>query len=92
MLRFIRENIGLGERMRKLLVISTVLLLVVPCFAQTASAQSESLSRQEDTAAAVQAAHEAFNTALVKVDLAALDKMVADTYVFTDPNGRVTAR
>lgn len=65
------------------LLTSMMLLSVAPCLSQESSAQ-------KDVVEAVRAAHRAFNIALEKADVATLDKLIADTYVFTDPNGRVT--
>jgi len=65
--------------MNSWLVTSMILLAVAPCLAQEPSAEE-----------GVRAAHRAFNTALEKADVATLDTLIADTYVFTDPNGRVT--
>ena len=53
------------------------------CFAQGAP---------KDVVVAIEIAHKAFNAALVKADVAALDKMIAETYVFTDPGGRVSTK
>jgi ketosteroid isomerase-like protein len=59
--------------------IALALILAAPCLAQ-------------DTAAMVLSADKERNAAMEKIDLAVLDRTTAETYVFTDPNGRVTAK
>jgi hypothetical protein len=54
-----------------------------PCAANEPSAQGGAVE-------AIHAAHQAFNVALEKADVETLDKLIAKTYAFTDPNGRVT--
>jgi ketosteroid isomerase-like protein len=71
--------------MSKLLAIASVLLFGTPCIAQTTVDHS-------DITAVILKADKERNAAMVKVDLAIIDKTTADTYVFTDPNGRVTAK
>src|SRR5580698_3525607 len=65
--------------MSRWLVSSMALLSVAPCLAQQSSSQEAVLTADRE-----------FNTALEKADVATLDRLIANTYVFTDPNGRVT--
>jgi len=46
--------------------------------------------RSTDTPAMIKRVDEAFATAMVKADLAALANTYSDDYVFTDPTGRVS--
>ena len=62
---------------------TSLILLPAACLAQNPSSQEAAVE-------AIHAAHSAFNIALQKSDVAALDRLIAATYVFTDPNGRVT--
>ena len=55
------------------------LIIAAPCSAQ-------------DTAVMIVSADKERNAAMEKIDLAVLDRTTAETYVFTDPNGRVTAK
>jgi ketosteroid isomerase-like protein len=77
--------------MQKLLLVLSASLLA-GCFAQQTWAQSDTASGQSDATAAIQKADKARNAAIVKADAAALDATTADTYVFTDPTGRVTMK
>ncbi len=64
---------------------AAALFAAVPCLAQNTSVP-------RDATAEVQSAHSEFNAALVEADVTALDRLIADTYVFTDPTGRVSSK
>jgi ketosteroid isomerase-like protein len=73
--------------MRKLKLLTVMLIgfSVAPCFAQAKSSQG-------GVAAAVEKADRERTQAVVKADVATIDKMTGDTYVFTDATGRVTTK
>ena len=64
--------------------VSAVVSSVAVAFGQGVFAQ--------DASSIIEMSHKAFNAALVRADVPTLDSMVADTYVFTDPSGRVTEK
>jgi ketosteroid isomerase-like protein len=68
-----------------------ILLVAASVLAQTASPRGASKPEIE-TAAIIQKADQALAQAFVKRDLAVLEQMYADTYVFTDQNGRVSGK
>jgi ketosteroid isomerase-like protein len=71
--------------MSKLLALAGTLTLIAPCVAQTTADQAAA-------ATAVEKADQNRNAAMAKADLAVIDNTTAETYIFTDPKGRVTAK
>src|SRR5918993_5188946 len=78
--------------MRTSLGIAAVLLCAGLGWTHTAPSLSGAVQSDAQLTATIEAVDKELAQAFVKSDLAALDRMYAETYIFTDPNARVTGK
>jgi len=62
------------------------------CVAIATTIPTAALATHHDAAAEIAIADKQYNDALEQSDVRALRELIADSYVFTDPNGRVSGR
>jgi ketosteroid isomerase-like protein len=80
--------------MKKCALLLVTMLVSLGAFSQAAPAKSSGTkaSSSGGAAGAIEKADKDRMAAIVKGDMDAVDKSTADTYVFTDGNGRVTSK
>ena len=69
-----------------------ILLAVNLCSLPTLRAQALRSEQNTSTVSAVERADREFAAAMVKADVRVIENMLAETYTFTDPTGRVSTK
>jgi ketosteroid isomerase-like protein len=78
-----------------MVIASTLILMMpaaMPAFSQPSSSLGSASPADTQTVAGIQKTDQTLSEAFLKNDLVALERMSADTYVFTDQNGRVSGK